>query len=366
MAAVHELSRDDARRIAVRAQLLDARRPEDALDVVRHLTFLQYDVTRAVAPSHDLVLWSRLGAAYDPAEVQEALDGQRLVEVLMLLRPAEDLALYRAGMAAWPGGTRPWQDAIAAWVDDNNACRLDILERLRGDGPLPARDLPDTCVRPWRSTGWTNSRNVLKMLDLLVARGEVAVSGREDGERRFDLAERVYPDDPVVPLAEALAERNRRRLASLGIARARAAETAIEPNDVESSGEAAVVEGLRGRWRVDPAQLGQPFEGRVALLSPLDRLVFDRRRMAELFDFDYQLEMYKPAAKRRWGYWALPVLAGDELVGKVDAHADREAGELVVRAVHEDGEWTDATRDAVHDEVAALADWLGLDLVLPH
>ncbi|MCB0910534.1 MAG: YcaQ family DNA glycosylase [Propionibacteriaceae bacterium] len=365
MAAIHELSRDDARRIAVRAQLLDARLPDDALDVVRHLTFLQYDVTRAVAASHDLVLWSRLRAAYEPAEVQDALDQQRLVEVLMLLRPAEDLALYRAEMAAWPGGTRPWQDSIAGWVDDNNACRMDILERLRGDGPLPARDLPDTCVRPWRSTGWTNARNVLKMLDFLVARGEVAVSGREDGERTFDLAERVYPDDPVVPLAEALAERDRRRLASLGIARARAAETPIEPNDVDAAGEPAVVEGVRGRWRVDPAQLGQPFEGRVALLSPLDRLVYDRKRMAELFEFDYQLEMYKPAAKRRWGYWALPVLAGDRLVGKVDAQADREVGELVVHAVHEDGDWTDATRDAVHDEIAALAAWLGLELVLP-
>ena len=102
-----------------------------------------------------------------------------------------------------------------------------------------------------------------------------------------------------------------------------------EPNDVGTVGEVAVVEGLRGQWRVDPAQLdrlGQPFRGRTALLSPLDRLVFDRKRMTELFEFDYQLEMYKPVAKRRWGYWALPILHGDRLVGKVDATADLRRG----------------------------------------
>ena len=98
-----------------------------------------------------------------------------------------------------------------------------------------------------------------------------------------------------------------------------------------------MIEGVRGKWRVDPAYLDvEPFDGRAALLSPLDRLVFDRKRMEEIFEFDYQLEMYKPAAKRRWGYWAMPILDGDRLVGKVDATADREGGVLRVNAVHED------------------------------
>ena len=88
----------------------------------------------------------------------------------------------------------------------------------------------------------------------------------------------------------------------------------------------AVVEGVKGTWRVDPVWLDRPFTGRAALLSPLDRLVVDRKRMGELFEFDYQLEMYKPADKRRWGYWALPVLCGDRLVGKLDATADRRPG----------------------------------------
>ena len=121
-----------------------------------------------------------------------------------------------------------------------------------------------------------------------------------------------------------------------------------------------MVEGVRGPWRVDPEQLGQPFTGRAALLSPFDRLVYDRKRTSELFEFDYQLEMYKPAAKRRWGYYALPILYGDRLVGKLDATADREAGALRVDAIHEDEPFTKAMTTAVRREIKDLASWLGL------
>lgn len=128
-------------------------------------------------------------------------------------------------------------------------------------------------------------------------------------------------------------------------------------------GEPARVEGVRGLWRVDPRYLDDAFEGRTAILSPLDRLVFDRLRMEHIFAFDYQLEMYKPAAARQWGYWAMPVLDGDELVGKVDATADRDAGVLVVDAVHEDGDWSGARRRRVDRELRSLAECLGLEVV---
>jgi hypothetical protein len=175
----------------------------------------------------------------------------------------------------------------------------------------------------------------------------------------------VLPDDPAVPWQEARAERDRRRLASLGIARGRATQTPGEPNDVADAGEPAVVEGVRGTWRVDPEQLAlldRPFRGRTALLSPLDRLVFDRKRMTDLFEFDYQLEMYKPAAARRWGYWAMPVLHGDRLVGKLDATADPEAGLLRVDALHEDQPLSTSERAAVDREIRSLAALLGLDV----
>jgi uncharacterized protein len=364
---VHELTRRDARRITVRAQLLDARRPTELLDVVRHLTLLQADQTAAVAPSADLVAWSRLGSSYSPRDLATALADRTLVELHGLVRPAEDLALYTAEMAEWPGsGPLPdWQEGTLSWVEANDKCRLDILDKLGSDGPQRMRDLPDTCALPWQSTGWTKNRNVSVLLGFMVRRGEVAMAGWRGRDRLWDLAERVYPDDPMVPAEKARRIRAERRLRALGIARARGTECPVEPSDVGEVGEPAVVEGVRGGWRVDPAQLGQPFSGRAALLSPLDRLVFDRKRMTELFEFDYQLEMYKPAAKRRWGYWALPILYGDRLVGKLDAAADRKAGLLRVNAIHQDVPFDEAMEAAVSDEIKDLARWLELDRALP-
>ena len=364
MPKVHQLSRQDARRLAIKAQLLERDRPDSLLTVARRLTLLQLDPVSAVAPSADLVAWSRLGSAYSLEDLRKAVDERQLIELIALLRPAEDLALYRARMAVWPGTgeLKSWQVQIRDWVLANDRCRRDILERLRAGGPLQSRELPDTCDRPWASTGWTNNKNITKLLDFMVARGEVAVAGRKGRERLWDLAERVYPDHPVVPAEEAVRERDRRRLRALGIARATGAEFPVEPAVVGEAGEPAVVEGVRGEWRVDPSYLGQPFAGRTALLSPFDRLVADRTRLAELFEFDYQLEMYKPAAKRRWGYYALPVLYGDRLVGKVDALADRKAGVLLVHAVHQDVPFTAAMTAEIDQEIAAFADWLELGL----
>jgi uncharacterized protein len=364
---VHELSRVDARRIAVRAQLLDGRRPTDLLDVVRRLTLLQIDPTAAIAPNADLVAWSRLGSSYTPAQLDTALEDRTLLELRAMIRPSEDLALYRAEMAEWPGRAplRDWQESRRDWVRANDACRLDILDRLTSSGPLPSRDLPDTCKVPWASTGWTNNRNVTQLLELMVRRGEVAIAGRKGRDRLWDLASRVYPDDPVVPAEEALRIRNERRLRALGIARARAQEFPVEPVDVGEAGEPAVVEGVKGTWRVDPSYLGQPFSGRAALLSPFDRLTHDRKRTVELYEFDYQLEMYKPAGKRRWGYFALPILYGDRLVGKLDATADRGSGVLRVDAIHQDVPFDKDTAAAVNDEIKDLARWLELDLAPP-
>jgi uncharacterized protein YcaQ len=358
---VQRLTKALARRIAVRAQLLDAPRPTDLLTVVRQLTLLQIDPTATVAPSADLVLWSRLGSAYDPTRLKQAVEVDRtLFEHNALIRPMSDIGLILTDAAAWPRYEKPRD-----WLRDNDRFRRDVLKLLRRSGPLASRDIPDTATVPWASSGWTNNRNVSQMLEFLMMRGDIAIAGRIGRERLWDLAERVYPRDAGVPSAEE-AERikNERRLASLGIARAKAAKMPIEPVDVGDAGEPAVVAGTKGEWRVDPAALDQGFEGRTALLSPFDRLVYDRVRAQELFDFEYYLEMYKPAAKRRWGYFALPILHGDRLVGKLDATADRKAGVLRVNAIHEDVKFTRTMSKAVQSELADLASWLGLDIDL--
>jgi uncharacterized protein len=359
---VHQLTKAQARRIAVRAQLLDAPRPTQLVDVVRRLTLLQIDPTAAIAPSADLVAWSRLGSAYQPVHLQQALEQDHtLFEYNALVRPISDLGLYLAGAAE-----RPSYESTRAWLRDNDRFRQDILDLLETSGPLTSRDIPDTCAVPWASTGWTNNRNVTQMLEFLMMRGEIAIAGRVGRERVWDLAERVYPADVAVPsVEEAEHVKNERRLASLGLARAKGRAMPMEPIHVGEAGEPAVVEGTKGEWRVDPAQIGEDFAGRTALLSPFDRLIHDRVRAEELFDFEYTLEMYKPAAKRRWGYFALPILHDDRLVGKVDAAADRKASVLRVNAIHEDMKFTRGMKKAVQTELEDLASWLGLSAVEP-
>ncbi len=365
MADPHHLTRQEARQVVIRATLLDARRPTDLLSVVDHLTALPVDPTAAIAPSYDLVSWSRLGSSYEPADLVELLDQREVYDDGDGIRPMADLPLHLAAMAISPQweGTRDWLEA-------NELFRNEVLDILDADGPLASREVHATAQVPWRSSGWNVDRNVRMMLTCLLARGEVAVTGRVGSQRTYDLAARVYPPrvEPV-PLDDARAIADRRRLTALGLARAKGTALPGEPIHVGDAGEPAVVEGTKGEWRVDPAQLSSSgdraesrFEGRTALLSPFDPLVRDRVRMGDLFEFDYVLEMYKAAATRRWGYFALPILHGDRLVGKLDATADRKAGRFFVDAVHEDVPFTAAMTAAVDAEIVALADWLSLRL----
>lgn len=369
----HRLTAGQARRIAIRAQALDAARPHDLVDLVGRLTLLQLEPTAAIAPSADVVCWSRLGPGYRSDDLVVALEVDRtLFELDLLARPMTDVGLHLAAARDLPA-----QEGNG-WVEANDPFRADVLQLLAREGPLPAREIPDTALVPWRSSGWNNSRNVQMMLKALMMRGEVAVSGRDGNDRLWDLAERVYPYVEIPTADVARRRRDERRLSSLGIARAKATKMPterVDVGDVGDVGEPAVVEGVRGTWRVDATSLRGDgclddengdggFAGRTALLSPLDRLVFDRKRLLELFDFEYTLEQYKPAAKRRWGYWAMPILHGDRFVGKLDATADRQAGVLFVDAIHEDVPFTREIRDAVDGEIESLMAWLGLDEIV--
>ncbi|MDR7309187.1 uncharacterized protein YcaQ [Nocardioides luteus] len=359
------LTQEQARRIAVRAQLLDARRPVSLVETVDQLTLLQIDPTKAIAPSADLVAWSRLGDAYDHSDLTFALEQERsLVEFSSFIVPMDEIETV---LALAPGRIHP---SAVEWVEANEKFRTQVLDRLRADGPLVAGEIEDTSEVPWASSGWTNDKNVLRMIELLNRMGQVAVAGRRGKLRTWDLAERVYPADLQLPSAEeALRVETVRRLASLGIARPGQKETS--GGEMQGGGDAGVpctVSGTDGVWRVDPEALAAVEDGfapRTALLSPFDRLVYDRDRALELFGFEYVLEMYKPAAKRRWGYFALPILHGERLVGKLDVKVDHKKGVLNVFAVHEDFGWTAEIGDAVEAEVEALAGWLGVEIVHP-
>lgn len=355
------LDRQQARRIAVRAQLLDAWRPASLVSMVDHLTLVQIDPTTAIVRSADLVAWSRLGDAYDPSDLVFALETERsLTEHVTFVRAMDDIGIHLSIADEWIHAS------TSTWIDANPRYRERVLAQLRTEGPTTASALPHDAEVPYASTGWDDDKNAQRMLEVLCLRGEVAVAGREGRSRLWDLAERVYPADLLRPEPDdARRLRNEKRLASLGIARTKPLRSPAEPSPIGEIGVEVEVAGVPGTWRVDADALAaaeEDFEGRCALLSPFDRLVYDRDRALDLFDFDYVLEIYKPAAQRRWGYFALPILVGDRLVGKLDAKVDRKAGVLRVHDIHEDFPWDPTTGDAVEAEVHALADWLGVEV----
>ena len=359
---MHRLSIEQARLLAVRAQALTGPRHETldgVVDLVETITCLPIDMTPAVAPSPHLVAWARLGPSYDERDLADALVSRDLWEDMDAIRPASLLPAHRALMS------RPPSPHVADWLEANDLFRAEVLDTLAdSEDPLPSKAIGATPQVPWRSSGWNENRSVALMLQILQGLGEVAIDGRHGNQRLWTVAERVLPDVEPIPVERAGELLDERRLSGLGIARATGTEIPGEPVHVGEAGEAAVVDGVAGEWRVDPEALAaldsDGGDERAVLLSPFDAIVRDRVRMVDLWGFDYTLEMYKPAAKRRWGYFALPVLDGAELVGKVDATTDRTRGHLAVTAVHEDGRWPRARRVRVAEAIDRLADCLGV------
>jgi uncharacterized protein YcaQ len=354
---MHQLTRDQARRIAVRAQLLDADRPGDVVQVAEELGAIKIDPTATIAPAEHTILWSRIGEAYDPIQLSKAVEHDRLLfELDGAFRPVSVLPLMLPAMRRWPR-----RQSTREWLEANDRFHTEVLARLRAEGPLLAGQIPDTADVTRPSDGWYGSNQVPHMLELLLLRGEVAVVGREGRHRRWDLAERVYPQDlPEYEFEEAERMRDERRLHAVGIAKQKSPWSRVG-----MAGEAAQVEGSAWKYRVDPeslASLDQDVDGRVAFLSPYDGMLFDRPRLQEIFDFQYVLEQFKPKAQRKYGFFAHPILMGDRFVGLLDAEVDRKNETLTVTAVHQLLPFEPEEDEMVRAEIADLAEWLGVTL----
>jgi uncharacterized protein YcaQ len=323
-----KVSLEQARRIAVRAQLLDGS-ARGVRDTVRRLGFLQLDPISTVAPPQHLVLWSRLGP-FDTGELDRLLwVDRKLFEWNAFIWPVETLPLLRALMRrerlAKRYRSERWRQEF---LKQNPTFRRYVVRELERRGPLLSRELEDRASQRRGKHRWYGSRQVGLMLATLHLRGEVAVVGRRGGQRLWDLAERWYPETEVVPLREAERLLAERRFRALGVR--------LE----------------NGEWHAHPDLSDEQLPDRVTLLSPFDRLVHDRARAEALFDFRYRLEMYVPPAKREYGYYVLPILVGERLVGRVEPRFDRKTGKLEVV-----GAWGDTSR--LDEALATLAAFLG-------
>jgi uncharacterized protein YcaQ len=378
---VLRLTVPEARRLAVRAQRLDGPAPrgrpdrQAIVDIAAALRCLQVDPTNVVARNHQLVLFSRLGP-FDPAQLEQLTYQERALfeywahEASLVL--SDDLPLHRYLM-------RTWRHARAEqWWNLNAEFRAFILDRLRADGPLPLREIEDRSVAPWLSTGWTHQRNVSRMLDLMWVRGHVGIAGRAGGQRLWDLMERCLPPeapDDVLHETEVTRTAALHAIRALGVARAphirahftrgRYPRLPEVLKGLEARGEIVRVgvDGLGDDWwmRAEDAVPDGDWRGRTALLSPFDNLLCDRTRTEQLFGFSHRLEIYTPKAKRRWGYFVLPILHHDRLIGRADLAVDRKRGRLVAHAVHRepDAPRGKAVARAIRRELQQLAKWQG-------
>ena len=317
---------DEARQIAVRAQLLDGT-ASSVLDTVRRLGYLQIDPISTVAPPQQLVLWSRLGP-YDRSELDRLLWVDRtLIEWRAFIWPVESMPYLRSRMRRRRTGSSVPERRGMEFLKTNASFRRYVLRELELRGPLLARDLEDRSkLKPARHRWW-GTRQVTIMLELLHSRGLVAVVGRRQGQRLWDLGERWYPETRDVTAAEA--------------------EHALAEQRARAQG----VRLVNDEWIAHEDVTDGPIPDRATLLSPFDRLIHDRARAEALFGFRYRLEMYVPKAKREYGYYVLPLLVGDRVVGRAEPAFNRKTQRLELL-----GAWGDTSR--LDEALGRLEAWL--------
>jgi uncharacterized protein YcaQ len=366
---VLRLSADEARRAAVCGQLLASPGPLSVAQVVARLGHLQIDPTAVVERTERLVLYSRIGA-YDIAELDRLLGARELFEYRAYILPRADFSLHRPAMQRYPNRAKSRGKYVAEWLQANRAFRNHVLRRLRDAGPLPTSGIEDRAAVPWQTTGWNDGKNVAMMLEALWAQGVVAVAARDGRERLWDLADRVLPVAEARTPHEIAVELTDRQLRALGVARSGEFGLAFDgktPRFAEALRELVaggrvrpvVIDGLKGDWYAHVKALAAPLTPRTTVLSPFDGLIHDRRRASALFGFDYRLEIYVPPAKRRHGYYVLPVLKGDRLIARIDPAFDRASQTLHVKSTWIEPDAPAGSDEAVSHAIDDLAAWLG-------
>lgn len=399
MNAVRTISPTLARRLTVMRQRLAGPRPpadsDGIMDVMRDIGYVQIDPMRVVAPSHLLVLWSRLGQ-YDPAHLERLLwqerrlfqDWAQATSIVL----TEDYPIFSALKRSFATNDKPWAKRIRTWVEKNKKARRYILTQLRRKGPLPSDSFEDKFVEDWRSTGWTAGRNINMMLTILWAQGKVMIAGRKRGRKIWDLTEHYLPDwVPREQLSDSEVFRRaaQKSLRAIGVARAthikqhyiRRCYGNIENvlTELEADGRIMRVE-IRddkrvwlGRWYIhiddqpllDRLAAGE-WEPRTTLLSPFDNLICDRRRTEQIFNFHFRLEVYVPKSQRKYGCYVMPILHGDRLIGRIDPVMDRKRKRLKINAVYAEpnAPKTKETARAVATAVEELGAFLRAEEIL--
>ena len=298
-----------------------------------------------------------------------------LFEYITFIAPISDLPLHALRMRGVRRGDSSYSGRMTGWVKRNAALRRHVLGRLRTEGPLPVGAFEDRSVHSWTSSGWTGDRNVSQMLSFLIRLGEVTVGGRTSGKRFFTLAKNWFP--PVKPLSPTAAARlaTERALAATGVATLQelsrvyafgrfVTKEALARLVREGVARQVEISGLRGpHFSLSDARGPEP--ERTTLLSPFDNLIIDRQRTELLFGMRYRMEIYVPKHLRVRGFWAMPILQGDRLIGTVDPKIDRQRArlEVVTFRLERDAPRDRSTRRAIEDAVDDLATFAGANEV---
>lgn len=383
-----------ARRLAISKQRLSGptlpATTEGIMETVHSIGCLQLDPISTVARNHLLVLWSRLG--HYPLKDLDLLlwEEHKLFEYwahAASIVLTEDFPIHEWRMREHRTGATGWERRAKEWLEKNSRFRDYVLGEMRERGPVQSKEFADTSSSSWTTTGGNSDRDITRMLYYLWMRGEIMVARRKNGQRLWDLAERVLPDwTPREVLSDLECSRIavQKSLRMLGAATSQhiknnytrwryphlskvltglEREGAIQRVAVEHNGAI-----LPGTWYIHRDDLpvlegieAGDWQPRTTLLSPFDNLIANRERTELLFDYRFRIEIYVPKHRREYGYYVLSILHGDHIIGRLDPVMDRKAGRLNINAVYAEpnAPMTAEVAQSIAASIADLAIFLG-------